>query len=102
MATLRFMLGLAKTGETPVTEFLRGRVRAATAIADTHFATRPFVLGDRPTIADLSMAGYVFYPEPNGVDWEALPHLSAWRERIRSLPRWKHPYDLMPGHPLPA
>jgi glutathione S-transferase len=101
-ATLRFLLGLAKTGETPVTEFLRARAKAAFSVADSHFARNAFVLGDRPTIADLSMAGYVFYPEETGIDWDAFPALSAWRERIRGLPGWVHPHDLMPGHPLPA
>lgn len=101
-ATLRFLLGLAKTGETPVTEFLRARVKAAFAVADAHFGRNAFVLGDRPTIADLSMAGYVFFPEETGLDWDAYPALSAWRERIRALPGWVHPYELMPGHPLPA
>jgi glutathione S-transferase len=101
-ATLRFMLGLARTGETPVTEFLRARAKAAFSVADSHFGRNAFVLGDRPTIADLSMAGYVFYPEETGIDWGAFPALSAWRERIRALPGWVHPYELMPGHPLPA
>lgn len=101
-ATLRFMLGLAKTGETPVTEFLRARAKAAFSVADSHFGRNAFVLGERPTIADLSMAGYVYYPEETGIDWDAFPALSAWRERIRALPGWLHPYDLMPGHPLPA
>jgi glutathione S-transferase len=101
-ATLRFLLGLARTGETPVTEFLRARATAAFAVADKHFAAHAFVLGERPTIADLSMAGYVFYPEETGIDWAAYPALSAWRERIRALPGWVHPYELMPGHPLPA
>jgi glutathione S-transferase len=101
-ATLRFLMGLAKTGETPVTEFLRARATAAFSVADSHFARNAFVLGGRPTIADLSMAGYVFYPEETGIDWDAFPALSAWRERIRGLPGWVHPYELMPGHPLPA
>ena len=101
-ATLRFMCGLAKTGETPVTEFLRTRARAAMAVADKHFEASAFVLGQRPTIADMSMAGYVFYPEETGIDWADYPALSAWRERIRGLPGWVHPYDLMPGYPLPA
>ena len=26
----------------------------------------------------------------------------AWLDRIKALPGWKHPYDLMPGHPLPG
>jgi glutathione S-transferase len=24
------------------------------------------------------------------------PHVLGWLERIKSLPGWKHPYDLMP------
>lgn len=101
-ATLRFLLAFAKTGETPVTEWLRGRVKGAYGVADRHLAQQPFLVGDRPTIADLSMAGYVFHPEETGVDWADYPALSAWRERIRALPGWVHPYELMPGHPLPA
>ncbi len=101
-ATLRFLLAFAKTGETPVTENLRGRVKAAYKLVDAHLATRSFMVGERPTIADLSMAGYVYYPEETGVDWSAYPHLSAWRDRIAALPGWKHPYDVMPGHPLSA
>jgi putative oxidoreductase len=26
--------------------------------------------------------------------------IGAWLERIKSLPGWVHPYELMPGHPL--
>lgn len=95
-ATLRFLYGLQKTGETPVTEFLRGRARSARAVLEQHLATRAFVVGDRPTIADFSLAGYVFYPEPTGIDDAEFPHIEAWKGRIRALPRWKGPYDLMP------
>ena len=28
-------------------------------------------------------------------------NIAAWLDRIKALPGWKHPYDLMPGHPLP-
>ena len=57
----------------------------------------------KPTIADISMAGYVFFsPEETGFDF-AVSHqaIEAWRNRIKALAGWKHPYDLMPGHPLP-
>ncbi len=98
-ATLRFMVGLQNQGPNPVTAFLRGRATAAFDIVDKHLATRDFVLGDRPTIADLSMAGYMFYPEETGIDRSVFPHLSAWTQRIAALPGWKHPYDLMPRLP---
>ena len=99
-ATLRFLLSFAKTGETGATEFLRGRVKAAFKVADAHLAQRHFMAADYATIADLSMAGYVYYPEEVGIDWSDYPHLVAWKERMAALPGWVHPYELMPGHPL--
>jgi hypothetical protein len=27
-------------------------------------------------------------------------NIAAWLGRIKALPGWAHPYDLMPGHPL--
>ena len=54
------------------------------------------------TIADLSCVGYMFYADEIDADWGEYPNLVAWRERIRALPGWQHPYELMPGHPIPA
>ena len=101
-ATLRFMRTFAKTGETPVTEFLSGRMKGAYAILNTHLATHRFAIGDAPTIADLSMCGYLFWPDEIGVDWAEYPHIGRWLSDISALPGWVHPYQLMPGHPLPA
>jgi glutathione S-transferase len=101
IGTLRFMLRFMKTGETPVTEFLRGRMNNALAILDGHLAGRDFVIGARPTIADLSLCGYLYFADEFGVDWAEHPQIGAWLLRIRALPGWVHPYELMPGHPLP-
>jgi glutathione S-transferase len=102
IATLRFMLAFQRTGETPVTEFLRGRIKGNAAILEKHLAARPFAIGERPTIADLSMCGYLYYPEETGVTLAEYPAIAAWLGRIQALPGWVHPYQLMPGHPLPA
>ena len=74
------------------------------AILDKRLASRPYVLGDRPTIADLSLVGYLYYPpEEFGFDIAAdHKNIAAWLDRIKALPGWGHPYDLMPGHPLPG
>ena len=101
-ATLRFMLTLAKTGETPVTEFLRGRMTTALGILNAHLAAHRFAIGDAPTIADISMCGYLYWPDEFGVDWNAHPNVGRWLSDISQLPGWMHPYQLMPGHPLPA
>jgi glutathione S-transferase len=102
IATLRFLVQFAGTGETPVTEFLRGRVKSALGILDKHLAAQPFAIGAKLTIADLSMCGYLFWPEEFGVSWSDFPNIAPWLQRIRAEPGWVHPYELMPGHPLPA
>jgi glutathione S-transferase len=96
-ATLRFMFGLQKSGDTPVTQFLRERATAAYRIVDKHLADAPFLVGDRLTIADLSLVGYVYMPEETGIDMAEFPHIAAWKERISDMPGWRHPHDLMPG-----
>ena len=101
IATLRFLTQFAKTGETPVTEFLRGRAKGALAVLDGHLDGNEWVACGRATIADLSLCGYLFWPEEFGVSWDDHPHVGAWLKRIEALPGWVHPYELMPGHPLP-
>ncbi len=93
IATLRYMVSLMKMPEGPVTEFLRGRINNAMKILDGHLASRKFLLGEKPTIADISMVGYLFYE--GELPFEISPNVLAWRERIRALPGWKHPYELM-------
>lgn len=102
IATYRFLLNFAPKPAAPeVLEFLKGRVRAAAKVLDSHLTGRDWVVGDGPTIADLSLAGYVFFDTEFGVDWNHdFPAIGAWVQRIKALPGWKHPYDLMPGHPL--
>jgi glutathione S-transferase len=100
IATLRYLIQFAKTGEPPVTEFLRGRVKSALTIVNQHLAPRAFVLGEAPTIADISMCGYLFWPDEFGVSWTDYPGIGRWLERLAALPGWEHPYKLMPGYPL--
>lgn len=94
-ATLRFMFGLQKSGETPVTEFLRARALGAFGIVEKHLGGQDFIVGKRPTIADISMVGYLYFNEETGIDRSAFPNITAWAARIAALPGWAHPYDLM-------
>ncbi|MGA8816699.1 MAG: glutathione S-transferase C-terminal domain-containing protein, partial [Xanthobacteraceae bacterium] len=70
---------------------------------DKRLGKAPFMLGDAPSIADLSLCAYLYYPaEEFGFDISAQhENIAAWLGRIKALPGWAHPYDLMPGHPLP-
>jgi glutathione S-transferase len=96
-ATLRFMFGLQEVGDTTVVQFLRERARAAYQIVDDHLCGKTFLVSERLTIADLSLAGYIFMPEATGISETEFPNIQAWKARIMAMPGWKHPYDLMPG-----
>ena len=101
----RFLRWIAKPpGDPAVLAFLKGRFDGSLAILDKRLASRKFLLGERPTIADISMVGYLYYPPDEfGFDIAAQhKNVAGWLDRIKALPGWKHPYELMPGHPLPG
>jgi glutathione S-transferase len=101
IGTLRFLMRFQKTGETAATELLRARVLGSLVILDRHLKDQKFIVGNAPTIADISACGYLFWPDEFGMSWGAYPAIEAWLDRIQALPGWVHPYQLMPGHPLP-
>ena len=102
-ATYRFLRTLTKDPNPAVLEEFGKRARTAWGVLNAHLDGRAFVVADRPTIADVSMCGYLFWPDELGVDgWREFPHVRDWLGRLRALPRWVAPYELMPGHPLPA
>jgi len=104
LAPYRYLYSLAKPkGDPAVLAFLKARIDNALGILDKRLAPRAYVLGPEPTIADLSLVGYLYYPpEEFGFDMAAeYKNIGAWLERIKALPGWAHPYDLMPGYPLP-
>lgn len=101
-ATLRFLRCFARTGETEVTAFLEGRAVNAYKVLEKHLQGRDWVVGDRPTIADISLCGYLFWPDEIGIDFSPFPNINRWLAALEALPGWRAPYDLMPGHPIPA
>ena len=104
-ASYRFMKAFgAQPPEPAVMAWLRGRLDASFAIVDQHLGTRPYLVGDTPTIADFSLCGYLFYPvEESGYPIAPrFPHIAAWVERMRAVDGWASPYDVLPGPRLPV
>jgi glutathione S-transferase len=46
--------------------------------------------------------GYLYFDHEFGHEIDSYPNIERWRKAIAALPGWRHPYDLMPGHPIPA
>lgn len=102
-ATLRFLKSFGGAEPDPtIMKFLRGRCDNAFGIAERHLANREYIVGTQPTIADMSLCGYVYYPpEESGYDFGTqYPAIGKWRERLKQLPGWKPPYELLPGEQI--
>lgn len=99
--TLRFLMNFLPADKRPqaAIQWLEGRVQAALKTLEAHLASRDWMAGDAPSLADTACCGYLYYPEPFGFERAAYPAISRWLDRIAALPGWKHPYDLMPGNP---
>jgi glutathione S-transferase len=102
MATYRYYRAFTPAPETAVMAFLRRRLDDFLGILEQSVAERPFILGERASVADLSLSGYLsFPPEESGYDLaERYPAVHAWLQRIAALPDWRGPYDLLPGKRL--
>lgn len=98
MATYRWLRSYASPPpHEAVLAFMRQRAIGAFEIVDRHLAGQPFTVGHRLTIADISLAGYVYYPkEELGFDLRSdYPNLSAWMARVSETDGWQPPYKLL-------
>lgn len=99
-ATYRFMKAFGAAEPDPaVMAWLRGRLDNAFGIVNKHLERRPFIVGVAPTVADLSLCGYLFYPvEESGYEVAVrYPHISSWLSRVQAIPGWADPYEILPG-----
>jgi glutathione S-transferase len=101
-ATYRFLRNFANKEGAPETEFMKGRMIAALKVFHAYMAQRDWVAASRPTIADISICGYLFWPRDLGVDWDEYPAIGAWLKRIQSLENWAAPEALLPSGPASA
>jgi glutathione S-transferase len=104
LGPFRFLRRFAKpTGNAAVLEYFKGRIDNSLGILDKRLSTHRYIIGSEPTIADLSLVAYLYYPADEfGFDIPAeYKNIGTWLDRIKALPGWGHPYDLMPGYPPP-
>src|SRR5262249_2639411 len=102
MATYRFLRTFTPSSNKDVRAFLRRRLDDYLSTLETHVQGNAFMIGDRPTVADISMIAYLHYPgDEHGHDFAAShPAVHGWLQRVAALPGWKSAYDLLPGKRL--
>ncbi len=55
-------------------------------VLDRHLAGRRFLVGDKPTIADIAIYSYTAHAPEGGVSLEPYREVRAWLARVESLP----------------
>ncbi len=71
----------------------------ALSVLDAHLEHHRFLVGDRYTVADMSVFAYASRAEEAGLPLEPYPHLQAWIERVQAQPGFLatvHPYAIDP------
>lgn len=58
----------------------------ALQVMETQLAQTPFLVGERPTTADISLYGYTHVAHEGGFDLDDYPAIRTWLTRIAALP----------------
>jgi glutathione S-transferase len=53
---------------------------------DKHLASRKFLVGERYTLADISLYAYTHVAGEGGFDLDPYPAIRAWLDRVASQP----------------
>ncbi|MCR9219763.1 MAG: glutathione S-transferase family protein [Alphaproteobacteria bacterium] len=97
LAMKRFLIRFAPNRAKPdVMSFLTAQGERALRELDRGLGALPFLAGAKPTIADIACSAYVLLAEEADFDLDRWEAVSAWLDRLRALPNWKPPYDLLP------
>jgi glutathione S-transferase len=92
---LRHSLVFARDTSEVVVEWLRARALRDLATLDQEVATKPFLLGTELTVADIACCAYLFWPDQAQLDLSQWGNVIKWLQRIRDLPAWGAPDDLL-------
>jgi glutathione S-transferase len=75
----------------------RPKAEAALSFVDDTVRDRPFLLGDHCTIADIGCWGRMVFMAEGGFEIGNWPHLDSWANRLKAMPGFALPYDLIPS-----
>jgi glutathione S-transferase len=60
----------------------------ALRVMEQQLSKTPFLIGDTPTIADISLYAYTHVAHEGGFTFTSYPHIEAWLRSIETLPNY--------------
>jgi glutathione S-transferase len=85
---IKSLMGIGEPDASKIQDALTNFRRFA-AVLDKRLAGRQYVVGDRLTIADLTLGSSLMYAQQTDVPLNEFPNLQAWFARITALEGWK-------------
>jgi len=82
------LMGIGEPDASKIQDAL-GNFRRFAAVLDKRLAGREYVVGNRLTIADLTLGSSLMYAQQTDVPLGEFPNLQAWFARITALDGWK-------------
>jgi glutathione S-transferase len=79
-----------------IAEF-RPKAEAALSFVDSTLAGRDWLVGERCTIADIGCWGRMVFMAEGGIEIANWPRLEAWSHRLKAMPGFALPYELIPS-----
>jgi glutathione S-transferase len=99
VGTARFWRLTGRDAERP--EVFAARLeaaRSALAVLDDGLGDRKFLLGDRYTVADVSLFAYAHVAGDAGVEAAAFPNVGAWLARVERTPGFVNDLEPYPAN----
>jgi glutathione S-transferase len=85
-----------RTVDPAVMAHFRPLAEAALNFVDEHLAGREWLVGDNCSIADIGCWGRMVFMAEGGIDIATWPNVEAWSGRLKAMPGFALPYDLIP------
>ena len=82
--------------DAAVMDHFRPLAESALDFMDTSLTGRDWLVGDACTIADIGCWGRMVFMAEGGMDIARWPNVEAWSLRLKAMPGFALPYDLIP------
>ena len=85
-----------RTVDPAVMDYFRPLAEAALSFVDQWLVGRQWLVCDHPTIGDIGCWGRMVFMHEGGLDITNWPNVAAWSKRLKAMPGFQLPYDLIP------
>ena len=69
--------------------------RQFAGVLDAHLAARTYLVGDKLSLADFSVAAFLPYASPAQIPLNDFAHVKRWHDAMMEMPAWREPFPVL-------